>query len=146
MPARCSRTSGALLLLSALAVGQPTLLQLNKPVERELGPGQTHEYTAQVKAGQFFHVVAKKEGVGLVLTLAGPTGNELFSSDSTGVFGFEHASSLAKEPGVYRLQVAAKAGSLLHGKYTLALRALRRPGKDDLLRIQAEELLRTATS
>lgn len=149
MLAMLLRASVALLMgfaLGTVALGQRVTLVLNKPVGRELGAGETQEFTIEVKAGQFFHVVAEQKGVDIVLTLVSPTGGELFSTDSSEAFGFEHASARSKDGGIYLLKVQALPGSLLQGKYVLELRTLRSPKKADLLRIQGEELLRAAIS
>ena len=122
-------------------------LKLHKRVQRELGPGGADQFAFHVKAGQFFHVMAEEIGVDVVLTLIDPGGRELFSADaSTGGFGFEHASAVAKQAGTYNLKVQSKPGSRLQGKCVVELRTLGTPSEIDLQRLQAEELLRSAVA
>ena len=114
-------------------------LELGKPVEGQLGPGQADVFTVEANAGQFVRVVAQQKGVDLVLTAGGPDGKELLVADSpTYELGPETVSWMAEECGTFTIQASKSARSFEIGKYEITLVARRAPAEDDASRIAAE--------
>jgi CHAT domain-containing protein len=121
------------------AVRQAGKLVLHRPVERELGPGQTDLFAVAVAAGLFLHVEAEKKGVDVVLVLADPQGKPLATADSpNGAFGPVPASLIAASGGEYQIRVAKSPRSSETGRYRIALTDLHSPTRQDRARLQAE--------
>ena len=45
------------------AMAAPVSLELRKPLECSIGPGETHSYTLNINAGQYAHLVVDQRGV-----------------------------------------------------------------------------------
>jgi CHAT domain-containing protein/Tfp pilus assembly protein PilF len=121
------------------AVRQAGKLARHRPVERELGAGQTDVFTVNVAAGQFLHVLVEQKGVDVVVVLADPDGKPLVTADSpNGAFGPEPASLVAGKSGPYQVQVAKALRSSETGRYRIELKDLHRPRRKDGTRLQAE--------
>ena len=142
--------ASALLLLSALpsatpaasapqGAGEPTILELGKPIERELRGGETHPYKIHVEAGQFVHVVVLQKGIDVAVTLRDPNGKQIVNSDSlNGSYGPEPVSAIAATSGDFRLEVVA--GDAPAGRYEVQLATLRAPLQSDRTRMEAERV------
>ncbi|MGA2739286.1 MAG: CHAT domain-containing protein [Bryobacteraceae bacterium] len=114
-------------------------LVLHRPVERELGAGQTDVFTLDVAAGLFLHVEADKKGVDMAVVLAGPEGKPLVTADSpNGGFGPVSASLIADRGGVYRIRVVKSPRSSETGRYRIDLTDLHAPTEQDRTRLRAE--------
>jgi CHAT domain-containing protein/Tfp pilus assembly protein PilF len=114
-------------------------LVLNRPVARELGPGQTDVFTLNVLAGLFLHVEAEKKGVDMEVVLADPEGKPLVTADSpNGAFGPVPASLIAGRGGEYRIRVAKSPRSAETGRYRIELTDLHAPTEQDRTRLRAE--------
>jgi tetratricopeptide (TPR) repeat protein len=114
-------------------------LEPHRVIERELGPGQTGEYTLDVKAGQFVRLVARQMGVDVAVTVLDPLAKTLLQADRpNGAFGPEAASFIGEISGEYRVRVSS--GSTSTGRYRMELLELREPTEADRSRIEAERL------
>ena len=112
-------------------------LQLHKPVERDIAPGGTDVFNIDLQAGEFIHVVARQEGIDVVIAIVDPMGREAVSTDSPNRdFGPEPASAIAADSGAYKIRVTAKSNYPLTGKYRLELLEQRPPTGEDRLRLQ----------
>lgn len=108
--------------LSAIAQEQPRALALNSPIERELGAGQRHGYTLNLKPNQIAHVIVEQRGVDLVVAVISPDGRTLFEVDSpTGTHGNEKATIFAADAGAYRVEVRPLDEKAAPGKYEIRL-------------------------
>jgi CHAT domain-containing protein/tetratricopeptide (TPR) repeat protein len=126
----------------------PAALEANKPIERELGGGETHAYRVTLGAGQFARVTAAQQGIDLSLSFAGPDGKPLAEVDLIGgTSGLEAACWIAEAAGDYRIEIAAAEKAAPRGRYQLLLVDLRAATDTDRHRfaaqsayLQAEEL------
>src|SRR5437867_2320983 len=59
----------------------PTL-EPGKPIDRELGGGQSHFYQIALASGQYLHVVVDQRGIDVIVALFGPDGKLIFGVDS----------------------------------------------------------------
>ena len=119
-------------------------LELHRVIERELGPGQTDEYTVEVKAGQFVRLVARQMGVDVAVTVLDPLGKTLLEADRVnGAFGPEAASFIGETSGEYRVRVSSGSGSA--GRYRMEFPELRKPTAARRSRIEAERVEFQAT-
>ncbi len=95
-----------LICASAQAQG-PTPLQGSTPIERTLGPGQTHEFTVTLEENSFIQFVVEQRGVDVVVRVFSPEGRPLGEFDSpNGNDGPEHVSFTGTAAGVYRITVS----------------------------------------
>ena len=139
----------ALMAQHALPVEQQTepesatradALPLNQSIEREIGPGQTHIFTVEASSSQFLHVVVKKHGVNVVVTIVSPDGRPLMTADDPRyrAFGTEPASALAEMGGEYQIQVSKSKRTSETGSYRIELTELQSPTEQDRNRLEAE--------
>ena len=114
-------------------------LELHGVIQRELAPGQTDEYTVEVRAGQFVRLVARQMGVDVSVTVLDPLGKTVLEADRpNGEFGPEAASFIGEISGEYRARVSS--GSDSAGRYRMELLESREPTDADRGRIEAEKM------
>jgi CHAT domain-containing protein/Tfp pilus assembly protein PilF len=120
-------------------------LSVRQPVNRELGPRRTDSFIIEAKAGQFAHLVARQNGVDVVVTVVDPAGKTVISADSpNSAFGTEPASFLAAANGSYMVKISKAPRSTETGHYELELLDLRTPTDADRTLIQAQAKLYAA--
>src|SRR5262245_58068506 len=66
-----------------------------RPTEREIRGGETHDYPFEFQAGQFLRVVAEENGVNLTLRLFSPEGTVVTGADGL-LAGQEDLSAVAE--------------------------------------------------
>ena len=104
----------------------PAELQLGKPVEREIAPGQVHSYALRLDAGAFVRAVVDQRGVDLVVRVVGPDGAQLAEVDSpNGEWGPEPVKLETQAAGVYRLEVRPLDERASTGRYEVLLATVR---------------------
>jgi len=119
--------------------GKCILLELGKPIEREMRGGEKHSYKVHAEAGQFVHVVALQQGIDVAVTLLDPSGKQILAADSLNEqYGPEPASIIAESSGDFRFDVSAGSGDAPAGHYQIQLTDLRAPAEMDRIRIKAE--------
>jgi CHAT domain-containing protein/tetratricopeptide (TPR) repeat protein len=117
------------------------LLELNKPVERELAGGQSHSYRVVLAAGQYLRAVAEQRGVDVVVTLFGPDGKQVVEVDSpNGTQGQEPLSAIADVSGNYRLEVRSLEKDAPAGQYQIKIEELRPATERDKNSIAAQQV------
>ncbi len=103
-----------------------TVLELGKPIERELAGGQSHSYQITLTEGQFVSVVVGQRGIDVLVRLLGPDGKQINESDyEIRSWGREVVSQVAEVAGSYRLNVQAKWRKAPAGHYELQVTELR---------------------
>lgn len=139
-----ARVPACLLAILALVTGASAqtadnpLLELGKPVERELTAGQVHSYSIELSAGQYLRLHAEQRGIDIVLALFGPAGEKRLEIDGmTGVQGSEEIWLVVETAGRYRVDVRplVKTAS---GKYEIRIQELREATDRDRKRVAAE--------
>src|SRR5687767_5374997 len=58
-----------------------TLLELGKPIERELSGGQEHGYQISLTEGQYASIIVEQRGIDVVVQLQGKEGRGIVSFD-----------------------------------------------------------------
>lgn len=92
--------------LTANAQG-PTTLQLGTPIERTLKPGQTQEFTLNLKENTFVQLVVEQRGIDATVKVFSPSGKVLGDFDSpNGNDGPEHVSFVGSAAGSYLIAVS----------------------------------------
>jgi tetratricopeptide (TPR) repeat protein len=143
------RALGLLLLVSSppaaaqtqITVRQAGKLELHRPADRELGPGQADLFTVEATAGQFLRVVADQKGVDVWIHIIDPQGKELVVANRGGAFGPESVSLLVPSSGAFQVKVEMAPITFGTGRYAIQLTDLRDAADQDRLRIEAEKRL-----
>lgn len=126
---------------SSRVVQKTRILELNKPIERELKGGEVHTYHITLTTGQYLHIVVGQRGIDVVVTLLGPNGKQLAEVDSpNGTQGPEPLSEIAETSGAYRLEVRSLDSTAASGYYKVKIEALRHAAPQDRSRIAAERI------
>ena len=99
------------------------VLELNKPVERELLPGHTHAYHVPVEPAAYLRIAVEQWGPGLTLSLRDPEGQlrtdiPCRRDDPTPL------SFIGELPGTYLLELRAQDAPADAGRYRLVLEAV----------------------
>jgi CHAT domain-containing protein/tetratricopeptide (TPR) repeat protein len=112
------------------AVGR--VLELGKPIEREMVGGQSHFYQLAMTFGQFALVVVEQKGIDVVVKLFAPDGKLLIEVDSpNGTQGPESFSLIGEATGIYRLEVSSLEKDAKPGGYEAKLLELRSAAQQD---------------
>jgi CHAT domain-containing protein/Tfp pilus assembly protein PilF len=118
------------------------VLELGKPIERELAGGQSHTYEVTLSAGQFLNVVVEQRGIDVVVKLLGPDSKQIAEFDSEiRKQGQETMSQVAEVAGSYRLNVQAKQKEAPAGGYEIRVVELRAATEKDRALQEARNLL-----
>lgn len=146
-PARAARLLALLLvaplLLASEAAAQTQTLEPGSPVEREIGPAQSHVYEFTLEAGQFFGLTVQAEDLNLSLRLTSPGGDTL--EDVAHVrYGTLPLHLVAPEAGRYRLAVTSLETGSHSGRYQLEPEALRAATPSDRAEAEAAASFRQA--
>ncbi|HEX2487889.1 MAG TPA: CHAT domain-containing tetratricopeptide repeat protein [Blastocatellia bacterium] len=115
------------------------LLEPGKPIEREIGGGQSHFYRLTLAAGQYLYVVAEQRGIDLVVAAFGPDGKKLVEMDSPNLsHGPEPIRLIAAVAGEYRLEVRSTNERATANRYEARVEEMRASTPQDELRVSAQ--------
>jgi hypothetical protein len=125
-----------LLLLAVLcsATNAQTKLQLGSPIERELQPGQPHEFTVELQENNFIQLVVEQRGIDVIVKVFSPAGKSLGEFDTpNGAEGPEHVSFVAVAAGSYRVVVGPlDPKDMTTGKYQIKIAEVRKATDQEL--------------
>jgi len=129
--------------LTANAQG-PTTLQLGTPIERTLKPGQTQEFTLNLKENTLVQLVVEQRGVDATVKVFSPNGKILGDFDSpNGNDGPEHVSFVGSAAGAYLISVStfnpAEASS---GQIEIKLLEMREANEQELKASKNQEVVK----
>jgi erythromycin esterase len=108
------------------------LLELSKPIERQLSSGETHAYQIALKAGQYLDAAVNQRGVDVVVRVFDPEGQKIADIDSpNGKQGDEPIALEAKTTGTYRIEVSSfeKAAAGPVGRYEIRINEILSAGQ-----------------
>lgn len=131
-------------LQNVLAAQDPLdVLQLGKPIERQLNKDEAHSYDLALTAGQYAHVTVDQRGIDVTITMFGPDGAKLVEVDSPNYnHGPEPVSFVADTAGTYRLEVRATSDAT--ARYEVRLEKLRTATQEDRSSVAAQKLMAEA--
>jgi CHAT domain-containing protein/tetratricopeptide (TPR) repeat protein len=116
------------------------MLELNKPIERELAGDTAHSYRITLATNQFLHVVVQQKGIDVVVALFAPDGKKVAEVDSAmGDLDPESISLVAEATGNFLLEVRSFRKSAPSGRYEARIDALRVATTQDRARYAAEK-------
>jgi enterochelin esterase family protein len=130
-PSNLARVAGITLVVGALtqlilgasarATGDP--LEMGKPIDREIGKGETHVYEVLVAQDRVVSGVVDQLGVDVMLRLIDPSGATVATIDGTnGAHGPEPWTLDGKKtPGTWRIEVSPFPESKEKGRYEARL-------------------------
>lgn len=123
-----------LLVVLCSAVNSQTALQLGSPLERELQPGQQHEFTVDLQENNFIQLVVEQRGIDVIVKVFSPAGKSLGEFDTpNGAEGPEHVSFVAVAAGNYRVIVAPlDPKGTTTGKFEIKMVELRKATDQEL--------------
>src|SRR4051794_5643482 len=106
-------TSTPLLLVLALIVclsdrgvaqTNQTTLQPGTPIERTIGPSESHTYLINLTENQYMQFVVNQHGIDLIVRVFSPTGKGLGEFDTpNGAEGPENVAIVGMTSGAYRI-------------------------------------------
>jgi CHAT domain-containing protein/Flp pilus assembly protein TadD len=120
-------------------------LEPNKPIERKITGGESHNYQIKSTIGQFFHITALQKEINVTLILSSPDGKQVTEMNFNRSGAFESLSDEAAANGNYKLTVRANNSNGLTGFYLLKLETRLVASETDKKRIAAERLMIEAT-
>src|SRR5262245_44478212 len=82
-----------------------TILEKDKPIERELAGGKTHTYEIKLEAGQFLDLVVEQKGIDVQVLLFDLDDKQHVQMNSNGTQGTEPILFIAEVTGNYHLKV-----------------------------------------
>jgi CHAT domain-containing protein/tetratricopeptide (TPR) repeat protein len=122
-------------------------LEQQKPIDRELKPGQSHSYQVTVSADQFLSVVIEQRGIDITTRLLSPDGKTLSEvNNAKGLQGTESLIAIADVAGPFKVEVSPSEKNSATGNYEIKLIALRLPTDDERSLVKAQRLMEEASS
>jgi hypothetical protein len=128
-----------LLLVFPVATAQTqndkSTLQPGTPIERTIGPGESHSFTINLADEQFLQFVVNQLGVDLIVRVFSPSGKRLGDFDSpNGSEGPENVSIVAVKGGEYRIVVSPLDSNSLEkpGRYEIKTLEIRDATEQEL--------------
>ena len=120
--------------LATAAPAQDQTLQLNSPIDRKLGPGETHNYTITLEENSFAQLVVEQRGIDAIVKVSSPNGKSLGDFDSpNGAEGPENVSFVAITAGIYRIVVTPLTpGDPSSGQYQIKLIEMRQATEQEI--------------
>ncbi|MBX7220170.1 MAG: tetratricopeptide repeat protein [Blastocatellia bacterium] len=104
----------------------PIVLEVKKPVEQPLVPGQKSVFGFKAKAGFYLEITVAQSGIDVVASLIGPDGKTLVTQDVFhDAYNTELLASIAPKSGMYRVEVAPAGHPIREGKFAIKLTELR---------------------
>lgn len=130
--ARVNDQSAALVSQAQGAGADALVLELGKPVEREMAGAQSHYYQIALTADQYLRVEVAQRGVNVILELFDPAGMKLTEVDNArGTQGSELLTFIAEVAGNYRIQINVAEKNAPAGRYEVKVIALTVPTADE---------------
>ncbi|HEU5459351.1 MAG TPA: PPC domain-containing protein [Pyrinomonadaceae bacterium] len=123
-----------LVILCSVANAQ-TGLKLGTPIERELQPGRSHQFTVDLLENQFIQITVDQQEIDVIVRVFSPSGKSLGEFDSpNGGEGPEHVSFVAVTAGSYRVTVGPldTKDMTTTGRYEIKIVELRRATDQEL--------------
>lgn len=120
-------------------------LQPGVPVEKTIGPGQTHAFAVNLEDDQYVQLVVDQRGIDIVVRVFSPTRKDLGQFDSpNGNNGPENVSFVATSPGAYSILVTPlnQGEGVAPGKYEIKIIELRHATDQELKTSKNQEALK----
>lgn len=126
---------------SAAKVPAEPELRVGELAEREIRPGQTHEYKVALQEGQYARLTLEQRRREVEASLYSPSGEMVGLAGPTARWKLELLSFVAPSEGEYQLRLALPAGTADTAAYGLQIEELRKAEPNDAMRIAADRAL-----
>ena len=127
---------------AAQAPSDITVLELGKPIERELGGGRRQSYQVTLSEGQYMKVEIREQGIDVGVSVEFPPGEIIQPwTPLAGGQRIKAVTQVAEISGVYRLDVFAMTKAA-PGRYEIRLAELRPATENDRALYEARNLFR----
>ncbi len=124
----------------ATAPAEPEL-RVGELAEREIAPGQTHEYKVALQEGQYARITLEHRRREVEASLHSASRELIARAGPTARWKVELLSLVAPSDGEYRLRIAAPKSSAGAAAYALQIEELRKAEPRDATRIAADRAL-----
>jgi CHAT domain-containing protein/Tfp pilus assembly protein PilF len=121
--------------------GNAAMLELGKPIERDLSGEPGHGYRITLNEGQYASVIIKQRGVDVIAQVLGTDGKSITEFDrEVTTQGEERVGIVAESSGSCLLTLSAKFPKLPAGKYEIVWSEAREATEKDRLLYEARRL------
>jgi CHAT domain-containing protein/Tfp pilus assembly protein PilF len=118
-----------------------TVLEIGKPIEREIAGGQKHNFQVSLSENQYAKITLEQRGVDVVARVLGADGKLLTEFDSVITKqGTEEIEIVALAAGNYRLEIETKLKNAPAARYEIRLAELRVAAEADISLNEARTL------
>jgi len=133
-----------LFIFASLPAHAQTQLQLNTPIDRTIGPGQTQEFSLTLEVNAWVLFVVEQQGIDLYVKVYSPEGKALGDFDSpNGSDGPEPVSFVAATAGNYRIVVSPldRVGTN-SGHFQIKILELRAATEQEIKNSQGQQIIK----
>jgi hypothetical protein len=122
-----------------------TTLKPGTPIERELGPTQSHDFNVELEANSVLQMAIEQKGIDVIIRVTTPEGKTLGDFDTpNGPNGPENISFVALAAGTYSITVRPlDPVDSKKGRYEISITDLRKATEQELKASKDRELART---
>ena len=131
---------------SAQKLDSPIVLETGKPIDRDIAPGQTHQYFINLTKGQFVRVLAEQRTIDVKAALLTADDHDLFRVNAGTVPAIEPLSYLAERDQTLKIQITPAQSATRAGSYRLVAELKSSPSAADLEWMTANKLLADAAA
>jgi CHAT domain-containing protein/Tfp pilus assembly protein PilF len=122
-----------------------TMLDLERPITRDLAPSESHAYEINLAINRYFRVIVEPQELDVSLSIVGPDGHPIVKKISPyGPQGPVDASLVVTIEGSYKIAVSATANNAHTGRYQIRVDAIRPATARDVLVSRAIETIAEA--
>jgi CHAT domain-containing protein/Tfp pilus assembly protein PilF len=113
-------------------------LEIGKPIERGIARGERHSYQITLSANEFVHIVVEQRGIDVVVTMFGPSGQQITEVDSpNGAQGRERVLFVTSLAGNYHIDIYSLREQAASGRYEVRIEEQRPATLQDRNRVAA---------
>ncbi|MBI4904770.1 MAG: CHAT domain-containing protein [Acidobacteria bacterium] len=124
-----------LLVCITTQIAAQTELHPGKPLERQIAPGQTHEFRFALKANEYARVIVEQHTVDVHISITGPGENQLLEMNNFLTGNEETAEVIGEASGEHRIRITARPLTASTGRYSVVVRDIRTAGDLERTRI-----------
>lgn len=125
----------------AQTTAEITMLESDKPIEREIAAKEKHNYKITLAENQYAFLIVEQRGIDVAVRVFDKTNERLAQRDLISkTEGREELGFTASTAGVYRLEIEGKTTSSPTGRYTVLLAEVRPPTEKELRLEEARKL------
>lgn len=122
-----------------------TQLLPGTPIERSIGPGNTHSFTVTADENSLVQITVQQKGIDVVVTIISPSGKKVTEQDSpNGADGPENVSFVTVEKGSYQVSVSplSRQDDVPEGRYEIKIFEVRQATEQEIKTSNNQEALK----